>query len=198
MFGGRWDIGPEYEARPPRSGLAERVSDLDGSRDTIKTMRGRRPKPTAIKKAEGNPGKRPLNKSEPSAGKKPNKPAYLGTYGARMWEDMTKQLASMGLLDAADKNSIMLWCLAYDDMRSNREFCKKHGGTFDVVDQQGNKITREHPAARGARDAWKAMRGMLSEFGFTPAARARLGSSEEGESELTKLLGEMAKASERN
>lgn len=161
-------------------------------------MRGRRPKPTAIKKAEGNPGKRPLNKSEPSAGKKPSKPAFLGPYGSRMWDAMTKQLAAMNLLDAADKNSIMLWCLAYDDMRTNRDFIGKHGSTFKVVDQQGNTVIREHPAARGARDAWKAMRGMLSEFGFTPAARARLGTSEEGDDELTKILSEMAKASERN
>lgn len=161
-------------------------------------MRGRRPKPTAVKKAEGNPGKRPLNKSEPSAGNKPSKPAYLGKYGSRMWDSMTKQLDKMGVLDAADQNSIMLWCLAYDDMRENREYCKDKGGTFTVVDQQGNEIVREHPAARSARDAWKAMRGMLSEFGFTPAARARLGSSEEGENELTKLLGEMSDASKRN
>lgn len=115
-----------------------------------------------------------------------------------MWDSMTKQLDKMGVLDAADQNSIMLWCLAYDDMRENREYCKDKGGMFKVVDQQGNVIVREHPAARSARDAWKAMRGMLSEFGFTPAARARLGSSEEGENELTKLLGEMSEASKRN
>lgn len=161
-------------------------------------MRGRRPKPTAIKESEGNPGRRPLNKSEPSAGKKPAKPAFLGKYGSRMWDAMTKQLATMGLLDAADKNSIMLWALAYDDLRTNREFIGKHGGTFTVIDQQGNKVVREHPSARGAREAWKAMRGMLSEFGFTPAARVRLGTTEEGEDELSKILGEMAKANKRN
>jgi len=162
------------------------------------TTRGRRPKPTAVKKAEGNPGKRPLNKSEPSAGKKPSKPAYLGKYGSRMWDTTIKQLDKMGVLDAADQNSIMLWCLAYDDMRVCRDYIEKHGSVFKVTDQQGNEIAREHPSARGARDAWKAMRGMLSEFGFTPAARARLGSSEEGENELTKLLGEMSEASKRN
>lgn len=154
-------------------------------------MRGRPPKPTGVKKAEGNPGKRPLNKSEPTAGKRPNKPAFLGKYGAQMWQSMIKQLDSMDVLDAADQNSIMLWCLAYDDLRGNREFIKKHGGTFTVVDQSGNTVVREHPAARGARESWKAMRGMLSEFGFTPAARVRLGSKGDGEDELTKLLGEM-------
>lgn len=160
-------------------------------------MRGRRPKPTAVKEAEGNPGKRPLNKTEPSAGKRPSKPAFLGSFGSRMWDAMTKQLASMGVLDAADQNSLMLWCLAYDDLRTNRQFITKHGGTFTVVDQQGNKVVREHPAARGAREAWKAMRGMLSEFGFTPAARVRMGSTSEDKDELGELLAEMEKNANR-
>ncbi|MEQ8198694.1 MAG: phage terminase small subunit P27 family, partial [Clostridiaceae bacterium] len=33
-------------------------------------QRGRKPKPTAIKVLEGNPGKRPLNKNEPKPEKK--------------------------------------------------------------------------------------------------------------------------------
>lgn len=33
-------------------------------------MAGRKPKPTAVKKLEGNPGKRKLNKKEPIPGKR--------------------------------------------------------------------------------------------------------------------------------
>jgi len=97
----------------------------------------------------------------------------------------------MGILDAADQNSIMLWCTAYDDFRGHRDFIAEHGGTFKVTDQAGNECVREHPAARGAREAWKAMRGMLGEFGFTPAARVRLGSMDEPEDEFSMMLKEM-------
>lgn len=38
-------------------------------------MAGRKPKPTAVKKLEGNPGKRKLNE-------KPNPPAMLGRIGS--------------------------------------------------------------------------------------------------------------------
>ena len=41
-------------------------------------MAGRKPKPTAVKKLEGNPGKRKLNKKEPMLGKgMPDCPAWL-------------------------------------------------------------------------------------------------------------------------
>ena len=41
-------------------------------------QRGRKPKPTAMKVLEGNPGGRPLNKNEPKPDKKaPRCPAWL-------------------------------------------------------------------------------------------------------------------------
>ena len=40
--------------------------------------RGRKPKPTAMKELEGNPGKRPLNPNEPRPERKaPRCPAWL-------------------------------------------------------------------------------------------------------------------------
>ena len=42
--------------------------------------RGRKPKPTAMKELEGNPGKHPLNTSEPKPNKKaPACPKWLGS-----------------------------------------------------------------------------------------------------------------------
>lgn len=161
-------------------------------------MRGRRPKPTKVKEAEGNPGKRPLNKSEPSAGKDLRMPAFLGTYGKTMWKATVARLKRMDQLDGADQDSIMLWCLAYDDLRTARAFCKKHGSTFKIVDASGNVVIREHPSARAARDAWKAMRGMISEFGFSPCARVRLGSQDEPDDELSVLLDEMSAMKKTN
>ena len=41
-------------------------------------MAGRKPKPTAVKKLEGNPGKRKLNTKEPNPGKgMPDCPVWL-------------------------------------------------------------------------------------------------------------------------
>lgn len=131
-----------------------------------------------------------MNRSEPSAGKKLTKPAYLGRFGSKMWDKMVKTLGDMGVLDKADENSIMLWCLRYEDLRAAREFCKSNGSTFEVVDQSGNVVPRVHPMAKIAGQAWKDMRSMIGEFGFTPSSRVRLGSMKEPEDELDALMAE--------
>lgn len=49
--------------------------------------RGRKPTPTAIKKLEGNPGKRPLNKSEPKPIRKaPFCPKWLEVEAKKEWQ----------------------------------------------------------------------------------------------------------------
>ena len=60
-------------------------------------MRGRKPKPTALKVLEGNPGKRPLNKKEPQ----PEKKAPAARHGwsrkaKKEWKRMAKTLEAMG------------------------------------------------------------------------------------------------------
>ena len=50
-------------------------------------MAGRKPKPTAIKKLEGNPGKRKLNTKEPIPAKgMPNCPEWLMPEAKKEWE----------------------------------------------------------------------------------------------------------------
>ena len=50
-------------------------------------MAGRKPKPTALKKLEGNPGKRKLNTKEPMPGKgMPDCPKWLFPEAKKEWE----------------------------------------------------------------------------------------------------------------
>ena len=58
--------------------------------------RGRKPKPTAMQELEGNPGKHPLNTSEP----KPNKKApacskWLEPEAKKEWRRLAKQMEAM-------------------------------------------------------------------------------------------------------
>jgi len=55
--------------------------------------RGRKPKPTALKVLEGNPGKRPLNLNEPKPEKKASKcPSWLEPEAKKEWRRMSKTL----------------------------------------------------------------------------------------------------------
>lgn len=153
-------------------------------------MRGNKPTPTATKKAKGNPGRRPLNKTEPTAGKCPNKPGHIQGVSSKLWDDLCQLLETMGVLDKADGLALEMLCEAYGEWRRNMDVVNKHGGVYTTTNIAGDKIIRQLPQVAHASDAWKRLRSMLSEFGLTPSARVRLGSSEGGEDELEKLLRE--------
>ena len=58
-------------------------------------MAGRKPKPTALKKLEGNPGKRKLNTKKPVPGKgMPNCPKWLLPEAKKEWERLCVKLNS--------------------------------------------------------------------------------------------------------
>lgn len=63
-------------------------------------IRGRKPKPTALKVLEGNPGHRPLNKREPMPkGRLPRCPDWLEEDAKKEWKRLGKILAEMGDAD---------------------------------------------------------------------------------------------------
>ena len=65
--------------------------------------RGRKPKPTAMKELEGNPGKHPLNASEPKPKKKaPACPKWLEPEAKKEWKRLAPSLEAMGVLTQAD------------------------------------------------------------------------------------------------
>ena len=67
-------------------------------------MAGRKPKLTALKKLEGNPGKRQLNVKEPMPGKGiPDCPKWLFPEAKMEWERLCVKLSEMGVLTETDK-----------------------------------------------------------------------------------------------
>ena len=64
---------------------------------------GRKPKPTAVKELEGNPGKRELNTKEPKPQKKaPQCPKWLDDEAKKEWRRLSKQMEQMGILTEVD------------------------------------------------------------------------------------------------
>lgn len=167
-------------------------------------MAGRRPKPTAIKKLQGNPGKRPLNQREP-------KPAAavisvprgrLPDDGKRLWRSLAPLLVNLKVLTEADLPALEMLCLHYAVARAALVEML-NDGKVEVEDDQGNRYTvsegiavtamgnqgiKKHPAASVFRENSTAFRMYLTEFGLTPASRVRL-KMDTGEEE--KSLAEM-------
>ena len=108
-------------------------------------MRGRKPKPTALRLANGNPGKRRLRR-EPASAPLTTPPAVLSAELLPIWVEII-EAAPPGVLRMADAILVELACRLLAQAR--------HGGDY-----------RAGTAAQ--------IRACFAELGMTPAARARL------------------------
>ena len=137
--------------------------------------RGRKPKPTVVKKLSGNPGKRPLNANEPQfeiPGRMLNTPAYLDDYGAEVWRDLGGMLLRAGLLTVVDKYALGMFCVSAGRFVKGNLMLEQTGGPVLTSETTGNIY--QNPWLHVVNKAWDQMQRMFSEFGLTPAERARL------------------------
>jgi|SRR5579859_1071165 len=161
-------------------------------------MAGRRPLPTAIKVLTGNPGHRPLNEDEPKpAIEMPEMPKSLSRAARREWHYITWALLKIGLLSGMDGKALAAYCEAYAEWEQASRDVRKYGQLIEepVVDKLGHAVMletmggtesapllvmkplvrlKENPAVRTRNNAAKTMKAFLTEFGLTPASRAKL------------------------
>ncbi len=77
-------------------------------------MAGRKPKPTAVKKLEGNPGKKKLNTKEPVPGKgMPDCPKWMLPDAKEEWVRLSEKLNQMGVLTEVDRSAFAAYCQSY-------------------------------------------------------------------------------------
>lgn len=149
-------------------------------------MRGRKPKPTAQKKRQGNPGKRKLNTREPkpamSTDMKPQKKPAPQQIAANLdglaiealvtafAERYAPQLQALQLLTDVDHPAFEMMSLHY----------ALAWAANDVVQRDGLKVKgvmggdKKHPLLQVVRENSMALRAYLAEFGMTPSARSRV------------------------
>ena len=74
-------------------------------------MSGRKPKPTALRRAEGNRGKRGYNHTEPMPpGDLPDCPAHLCDAARTEWQRIAGPLQSIGVLTSVDRAALAAYC----------------------------------------------------------------------------------------
>ena len=133
--------------------------------------RGRKPKPTALKVLEGNPGKRPLNEHEPVPPKAAIRcPAWLEPDAKKEWKRLAPALEAMGILTTVDISAFAGYCQAYARWKEAEEFISKHGSIF----QTPSGYVQQVPQVSIAQQNLKIMQSFCSEFGLTPATRSRI------------------------
>lgn len=144
--------------------------------------RGRKPKPTALKLLEGNPGKRPINEHEPIPPKGTVKcPTWLEPEAKKEWKRLAPSLEAMGVLTQADLTAFAGYCQAYARWKEAEEFISQHGSIF----QTPSGYVQQVPQVSIAQQNLKIMQSFCSEFGLTPATRARIIANGSGKDDVS-------------
>ena len=147
-------------------------------------MPGPAPKPTAVKRLTGNPGKRALNDREPEPGGRATCPRWLSDEARREWRRLAGELQRLGLLTTVDRSAMAAYCAAYARW-VEAERALKTGGMV-VMTSNGNEI--QSPWLSIANKAIEQMVKLAAEFGMTPAARTRIKAQPKDETSLADLL----------
>ena len=152
--------------------------------------RGRKPKPTALKILEGNPGKRPLNENEPIPPKGNIKcPTWLLPEAKKEWKRLAASLEAMGVLTMADLAAFAGYCQAYARWKEAEEFITQHG----TIVKTPSGYWQQVPQVSIAQTYLKIMNKFAEQFGLTPSSRSRIIASDGGPAdvadEMENLLG---------
>ena len=136
-------------------------------------MKGRKPKPTRLKVISGNPGKRPIDDSEPIPDKDsicPDAPEHLSDGAKSEWSRMAPSLYDIGLLTKIDISALEAYCTAYARWVEAEDKIRAHG----MIVKSPKGYPMQSPYLAIANKAVEQMRGFLTEFGMTPSSRSRV------------------------
>ena len=182
---------------------------------------GRPRKPTKLKILEGNPGRRPLNKSEPEYAPTVAKPSDLTPTASEWWDLVVPQLVRLGLAQSVDQPSLVLlaedyagWDRASRLYMSQPPLVMRGSSKVPVLDDQGEPIWDgegderrqrielrpilvSNPLLRAVKDFGAAYRQGAQAFGLTAQSRSTLSVPERDFADLDAGFGEWQAARHR-
>ncbi|MCE6992090.1 phage terminase small subunit P27 family [Dyadobacter sp. CY323] len=156
---------------------------------------GRPATPTAIKKLTGTFREDRANKHEmmPSVLEfAPKAPGVLSRDGKKVWDSVTQELAVLKMLHRVDLELLAAYC---NEMATYWDACKaikkegavirpakKESITIKLTKEGNPEIAKPENEGYPIQNPWVSIRntalknaqGLANQFGFTPAARARL------------------------
>jgi len=134
-------------------------------------MRGRKPKPAALKILEGNPGKRRINGSEPRPPQgQPSCPAHLSPSAKAEWKRLAQTLNKVGLLTQVDRAALAAYCQSYGRwVEAERRLAE----TPALLKTPAGYVQPSPWLAISAKQL-ELMAKFMAELGLTPSTRSRL------------------------
>ena len=154
-------------------------------------------KPTKVKEKQGTLRKNRVNNREPTVEVAiPPCPKILGKEGKKEWKRVTKELKLMQIIAKIDASALTIYCRAYEnwlDCEQKIIDASKPEKTKDGIKEKDGKVSTSSKGisyinanVNLSSMYVKQMTRILTEFGMTPASRAKVNA--EGQNKDDKLL----------
>jgi len=132
-----------------------------------------------------------ISPSEDTLPKRIPPPEYLNPPGRKKWNELVRLLRDQGILEKTDLGSLEACCSSYDDMVECQLAIKKLGG---IVAYTTGKSSQEVPLLSAKNKAMDNYKKYMTEFGLSPASRAKLGIERKPEkNEIEKFMERVKK-----
>lgn len=139
-------------------------------------MKGGKPKPTALKRLEGNPGKRPLNQHEPvmqeatDAFDQPPSELETDRVAGAEWQRLAPILRRSKTITEADRGALLSLCQQW----SRYLEANKSVATAGMVVRSPSGYPMPNPYIAIANKALGNCVKLWAELGLTPSSRSRV------------------------
>ena len=159
---------------------------------------GRKPKPTALKMLEGNPGKRPLPEFEPKNYDPPSKPTSVSVdaFASAEWDRILNAMPP-GIYTALDATVLAEYALAWSMLVRSQQELDAFGlileepivGRVDKQMQVIGHIRKMNPALKSWQAATQTLLKVTDRLGLNPSVRTRLQLPTKQEAPQSKFAG---------
>ena len=136
--------------------------------------RGRKPDPTILKLVKGNPGKRPLDLTAPTArAAAPNKraPFCLSKPAQRHWRKLYLELHAAGVISEMDFHELLLYCQAWERYEEARAQIDTKGSMIQTTPTGYLAVS---PFISILNKSFDQMLRISANFGMNPTARTKV------------------------
>ncbi len=132
---------------------------------------GPKPRPTVLRRANGNPGKRGYNHAEPiPLDGQPDCPPHLGDAAQEEWHRLASALHGMGVLTVIDRAVLAAYCQCYGRWVDAEEKLKETPLLFKTP----SGYVQQSPWLGIANKQLELMGRYMMELGLTPSSRSRI------------------------